>query len=125
MSQDSRLNRPLRLHFWGLGFCRQIVDNCKQIPLNNAQIMLNRTDPKPCHRPPTRRRKQEKQLDLYTYARLVKSRAPSHVPAVSAFTSTSATVLRLERELDPHGPRFENAGLWRKGGEGSSAKGGA
>ena len=25
-------------------------------------------------------------------------------------------VLRLERELDPHGPRFENAGLWRKGG---------
>eukprot|EP00964_Phaeocystis_antarctica_P040074 scaffold22923_cov36-Phaeocystis_antarctica.AAC.1 len=26
-------------------------------------------------------------------------------------------VLRLERELDPRGPRFENAGLWRKGGE--------
>ena len=25
-------------------------------------------------------------------------------------------VLRLERELDPRGPRFENAGLWRKGG---------
>ena len=25
-------------------------------------------------------------------------------------------VLRLERALDPHGPRFENAGLWRKGG---------
>ena len=25
-------------------------------------------------------------------------------------------VLRIERSLDPHGPRFENAGLWRKGG---------
>ena len=25
-------------------------------------------------------------------------------------------VLRLERALDPRGPRFENAGLWRKGG---------
>ena len=25
-------------------------------------------------------------------------------------------MLRLERELDPRGPRFENAGLWRKGG---------
>ena len=25
-------------------------------------------------------------------------------------------VLRLDRELDPRGPRFENAGLWRKGG---------
>ena len=25
-------------------------------------------------------------------------------------------MLRLEQELDPHGPRFENAGLWRKGG---------
>ena len=25
-------------------------------------------------------------------------------------------VLRLERTLDPHGPRFENAGLWKKGG---------
>ena len=35
-------------------------------------------------------------------------------------------VLRIERALDPHGPRFENAGLWRKGGGwgGSSAKGG-
>ena len=25
-------------------------------------------------------------------------------------------VLRIERSLDPHGPRFENAGLWKKGG---------
>ena len=25
-------------------------------------------------------------------------------------------VLRLEREPHPRGPRFENAGLWRKGG---------
>ena len=25
-------------------------------------------------------------------------------------------VLRLERALDPRSPRFENAGLWRKGG---------
>ena len=25
-------------------------------------------------------------------------------------------VLRLERELEPRGPRFETAGLWRKGG---------
>ena len=25
-------------------------------------------------------------------------------------------VLRLERALDLRGPRFENAGLWRKGG---------
>ena len=31
-------------------------------------------------------------------------------------TCDSQRVLRLERALDPHGPRFENAGLWRKGG---------
>ena len=31
---------------------------------------------------------------------------------------SSGPMLRLERELDPRGPRFENAGLWRKvGGE--------
>ena len=30
--------------------------------------------------------------------------------------SPAPRVLRLEQELDPHGPRFENAGLWRKGG---------
>ena len=33
-------------------------------------------------------------------------------------------VLRLERELDPRGPRFENAGLWRKGGGEVQLKGG-
>ena len=36
--------------------------------------------------------------------------------AAPIITSTSQGVLRLERELDPHGPCFENAGLWRKGG---------
>ena len=34
-------------------------------------------------------------------------------------------MLRLERELDPRGPRFENAGLWRKGGEEVQPKGNA
>ena len=33
-------------------------------------------------------------------------------------------VLRLERELDPRGPRFENAGLWSKGGGKVQPKGG-
>ena len=32
-------------------------------------------------------------------------------------------VLRIERSLDPHGPRFENAGLWRKGGGGVQLRG--
>jgi hypothetical protein len=34
-------------------------------------------------------------------------------------------VLRLERELDPRGPRFENAGLWRKVGGEVQLRGGA